>query len=187
MIQIVLYQNTNQQIAEAYKKWFPRVANTETVGLEEVAEHMSSHNTPFSKGAILGLLTDFVGCTRELLLQGKNVKFPDLAIFSLGLKVKGGAPSKEEFSVAKYIVGLKLRARATGELKTANLDTTIRRIDLASGTSGSGSTGDTTDDATTDKDQSSGSGSGSTESGGTGGSGSSTESEGGTSGGGSSL
>ena len=37
MIQIVLYQNTNQRIAEAYGKWFPRVANTETVALEELS------------------------------------------------------------------------------------------------------------------------------------------------------
>ena len=143
MIQIVLYQNTNQRIAEAYGKWFPRVANTETVALEELAEHMAAHNTPFSKGAILGMLTDFVGCTKELLLLGKNVKIPDLAIFSLGLKVKSGAASKEEFSVAKNIAGLKLRARATGELTTANLDTTIKRIDLAtSSTSSDTSTDD---------------------------------------------
>ena len=143
MIQIVLYQNTNQRIAEAYGKWFPRVANTETVALEELTEHMAAHNTPFSKGAILGMLTDFVGCTKELLLLGKNVKIPDLAIFSLGLKVKSGAASKEEFSVAKNIAGLKLRARATGELTTANLDTTIKRIDLAtSSTSSDTSTDD---------------------------------------------
>ena len=143
MIQIVLYPNTNQRIAEAYGKWFPRVANTETVALEELAEHMAAHNTPFSKGAILGMLTDFVGCTKELLLLGKNVKIPDLAIFSLGLKVKSGAASKEEFSVAKNIAGLKLRARATGELTTANLDTTIKRIDLAtSSTSSDTSTDD---------------------------------------------
>nr|DAW52089.1 MAG TPA: hypothetical protein [Caudoviricetes sp.] len=62
---------------------------------------------------------------------GKLIKFADIAIFSLGLKVKGGAPTKEDFNVAKYILGLKLRARATGELKTENLDTTIKLINLA--------------------------------------------------------
>ena len=92
---------------------------------------MASHNTPYSKGAILGMLTDAAACTKELLLLGKNVKFADIAIFSLGLKVKGGAPTKEDFNVAKYILGLKLRARATGELKTENLDTTIKLINLA--------------------------------------------------------
>lgn len=131
MIRIVLYQNTNQKIAEACGKWFPRVVSDETIGLEELAAHMASHNTPYSKGAILGMLTDAAACTKELLLLGKNVKFADIAIFSLGLKVKGGAPTKEDFNVAKYILGLKLRARATGKLKTENLDTTIKLINLA--------------------------------------------------------
>ena len=131
MIRIVLYQNTNQKIAEACGKWFPRVVSDETIGLEELAAHMASHNTPYSKGAILGMLTDAAACTKELLLLGKNVKFADIAIFSLGLKVKGGAPTKEDFNVAKYILGLKLRARATGELKTENLDTSIKLINLA--------------------------------------------------------
>ena len=132
MIRIVLYQNMNQKIAEAYGKWFPRVVSDETIGLEELAAHMASHNTPYSKGAILGMLTDAAACTKELLLLGKNVKFADIAIFSLGLKVKGGAPTKENYNVGKYILGLKLRARATGELKTENLDTSIKLINLAS-------------------------------------------------------
>ena len=149
MIRVVLYQNTNAKIKEAYNKWFPRVVNEETIGLEELAEHMASHNTPYSKGAILGMLTDAVGCTKELLLLGKNVKFPDLAIFSLGLKVKGGADNKEDWMVAKYIEGLRLRARATGELKTSNLDTTIKRVDVVTSSSSKnpsddGTTGDTT-------------------------------------------
>ena len=131
MIRIVLYQNTNQKIAEAYGKWFPRVVSDETIGLEGLAAHMASHNTPYSKGAILGMLTDAAACTKELLLLGKNVKFADIAIFSLGLKVKGGAPTKENYNVGTYILGLKLRARATGELKTENLDTSIKLINLA--------------------------------------------------------
>ena len=149
MIRVVLYQNTNAKIKEAYNKWFPRVVSDETIGLEELAEHMASHNTPYSKGAILGMLTDAVGCTKELLLLGKNVKFPDLAIFSLGLKVKGGADKKEDWTVAKYIEGLRLRARATGELKTSNLDTTIKRVDAVKSSSSKnpsddGTPGDTT-------------------------------------------
>ena len=121
----------------------------ETIGLDELAEHMASHNTPFSKGAIKGILTDAVVCTKELLLLGKNVKFPDLAIFSIGLKVKGGADTKENYSVAKFIIGLKLRARATGELSSSNLDTTIKRVDAVKSSSSKnpsddGTTGDTT-------------------------------------------
>ena len=148
MLRISLYQNNNEK-SQAYQKWYPRVVAEETIGLDELAEHMASHNTPFSKGAIKGILTDAVVCTKELLLLGKNVKFPDLAIFSIGLKVKGGADTKENYSVAKFIIGLKLRARATGELSSANLDTTIKRVDVvkSSGSknpSDDGTTGDTT-------------------------------------------
>lgn len=172
MIRIVLYQNTNQKIAEAYGKWFPRVVSDETIGLEELAAHMASHNTPYSKGAILGMLTDAAACTKELLLLGKNVKFADIAIFSLGLKVKGGAPTKENYNVAKYILGLKLRARATGELKTENLDTTIKLINLAApATENPGNPGNPDD---TGKDNPSGGGSQTT-----GGGGSQTEGGGG--------
>ena len=157
MIRIVLYQNTNQKIAEACGKWFPRVVSDETIGLEELAAHMASHNTPYSKGAILGMLTDAAACTKELLLLGKNVKFADIAIFSLGLKVKGGAPTKENYNVAKYILGLKLRARATGELKTENLDTSIKLINLAApATENPGNPGNSDD---TGKDNPSGGGS----------------------------
>lgn len=144
MIRISLYQNNNKN-SQAYQKWYPRVAAEETIGLDELAEHMASHNTPFSKGAIKGILTDAVVCTKELLLLGKNVKFPDLAIFSIGLKVKGGADTKEDFSVAKFIIGLKLRARATGELSSANLDTTIKRVDAVK----SSSTKNPSDDSAT--------------------------------------
>ena len=148
MLRISLYQNNNEK-SQAYQKWYPRVVAEETIGLDELAEHMASHNTPFSKGAIKGILTDAVVCTKELLLLGKNVKFPDLAIFSIGLKVKGGADTKENYSVAKFIIGLKLRARATGELSSANLDTTIKRVDAVKSSSSKnpsddGTSGDTT-------------------------------------------
>ncbi len=184
MIRIVLYQNTNQKIKEAYGKWFPRVVSEETIGLEELADHMASHNTPYSKGAILGMLTDAATCTKELLLLGKNVKFADIAIFSLGLVVKEGALTKDDFSVAKNIAGLRLRARATGELKTKNLDTTIKRIDLATSTSTSDTNKPSGDGGGSDTGGSGsstgGSGSGTTPSGGSG------TDQGGTSSGGSS-
>lgn len=160
MIRIVLYQNTNQKIAEACGKWFPRVVSDETIGLEELAAHMASHNTPYSKGAIFGMLTDAAACTKELLLLGKNVKFADIAIFSLGLKVKGGAPTKENYNVTKYILGLKLRARATGELKTENLDTSIKLINLAApATENPGNPGNPVNPDDTGKDNPSGGGS----------------------------
>ena len=128
MILYILRQNKNQS-SLAYGKFFAFPVIEETVTLEGLAEHMSNHNTPFSKGAIKGMLTDMVNCIKELLLEGKNVKIDDLAIFSLGIRNAGGALKAEDFTVSKNIKGVKLRARATGELiaKNLNLEATLKK------------------------------------------------------------
>lgn len=131
MIQVVLKQNKNKKMPNAYGLYYAYPVVNETYDLDKLAEHMSSHNTPFSKGAIKGILTDAVNCIRELNLQGIAVKINDLAIFSLGIKNKMGAKSIGEWSAAKNIAGVKSRARATGNLISAslNLDATIKRVD----------------------------------------------------------
>ena len=121
MILYLLRQNNNEK-STAFGKYFAYPVIEETITLEGLAEHMSNHNTPFSKGAITGMLTDMVNCIKELLLEGKNVKIADLAIFSLGIKNNGGSDTEDDFSVSKHIKGVKLRARATGELTTTSLN-----------------------------------------------------------------
>jgi predicted histone-like DNA-binding protein len=141
MILYVLKKNKNSKSA-AYGKYFAYPVIEETVTLDGLAEHMASHNTPYSKGAIKGMLTDMVSCIKELLLEGKNVKIADLAIFSLGIKNNGGAVSEELFTVSKNIKGVKLRARATGELitKSLNLDAQLKKASATTKPTGNGST-----------------------------------------------
>lgn len=121
MILYVLKSNKNLK-SSVYGRYFAYPVIEETINLDGLAEHMANHNTPYSKGAIKGMLTDMVGCIKELLLEGKNVKIADLAIFSLGIKNAGGSANTDEFTVSKHIKGVKLRARATGELVTKNLN-----------------------------------------------------------------
>lgn len=115
--------------SKAYGKWYAKNVVEETIDLDGLSEHMSHHNSPYSKGVIKGLLTDMIQCIKELLLQGKNVKIDDLAIFSLGIKNKLAAATEEDFTVSKNIEGVKLKARATGELmsKSLNLDATLKK------------------------------------------------------------
>lgn len=95
----------------------------ETIDLKAVAEHMSNHNSGFSEAMCIGVLKAMVKCIKELLLDGKNVKIDDLAIFSLGIvNATGGAASAKEFTTSKHIKGVKLRARATGTLSNASLN-----------------------------------------------------------------
>lgn len=108
--------------------WYARPVINETLDIEALAKHMSKHNTPFSPGVIKGVLADMVTCIKELILDGKNVKLDDLAIFSVGIVSDHGAASAQEFKVSEHVAGLKLRARATGELSNAriNLEATLR-------------------------------------------------------------
>ena len=157
MILYVLKQNKNRK-SPAFGKWFAFPVIEETIDLDALAEHMSNHNTPYSKGAIKGMLTDMVGCIKELLLEGKNVKIADLAIFSLGIKNNGGVASEEVFSVSKNIKGVKLRARATGELiaKNLNLEATLKKASATTKVAGNGGT---TGGGSTSGENASGSGS----------------------------
>lgn len=152
MIRYVLKQCKNAKQA-IYGKLFAYPVIEETIDEEALSAHMASHNTPFSQGAIKGMLTDMVQCIHELLLEGKNVKLTNLAIFSIGIKnAKGGAEDEEEFSVQKNIQGVKLRARATGIMiaKGLKLNATLKKavaltnLSAVSGTPTGSNTGSST-------------------------------------------
>ena len=109
-------------------KYYARPVVNETLDIAGLAKHMSDHNTPYSPGVIQGVLTDMVSCIKELVLDGKNVKLDNLAIFSCGIIPDHGADTAEEFKVSTHVKGVKLRARATGKLsnKSLNLEATLR-------------------------------------------------------------
>ena len=114
-----LHQNKNAT-SPCFKKYYGRAVSNEIINIEQLAKHMSAHNTPYSAGSIKGVLTDMVACIKELLLDGKNVKIDDLAIFSVGLKTVG-SDKLEDFSVTHNIKAIRLNARATGNLAVTQL------------------------------------------------------------------
>lgn len=119
MIRYKKYQNTNRT-SPSYNKWFARAVAEETVGIDALARHMANHNTPYSQGCIRGVLRDMVDCIKEILLEGKNVKIEDLAIFSVGMTTQGAETAKA-FNPAENIKGCTLRCRATGQLRPATM------------------------------------------------------------------
>ena len=146
---MILYRKYQMKGEQDYSGlWYARPVINETFDMDSLAQHMSKHNTPFSPGVIKGVLADMVTCVKELILDGKNVKLDNLAIFSVGIVSNGGAASAEEFSVSANIKGLKLRARATGELSNTqiNLEGTLREqreyyLGESSTSSGGGNSG----------------------------------------------
>ena len=150
MLLYVLKLNQNAKMPEAYGKYYAYPVITQTVGIDGLAEHMASHNTPFSKGAIKGMITDMVSCVKELTLQGFAVKIDDLAIFSIGIINKMGAASIKEWNLAKFVEGYRLRARATGKLSNtqlsldANAKNAMDLLNSSESAAGDTTTGDTT-------------------------------------------
>ncbi|MDY4409751.1 MAG: DNA-binding protein [Prevotella sp.] len=119
MLHYQLYQNKSKA-SKGYGKWYGRAVVNQTIGLDQLAEHMANHNTPYSKGAIQGVLTDMVICIRELVLDGNAVKIPNLAIFSAGFTTEG-ALDRASFTAGRNIKSAHLRARSTGNFTRAEL------------------------------------------------------------------
>lgn len=122
MIEYDLKKNNNKKNEKAYGKYYAKPHISETVDLDELADHMHGHNSPFSAGTIKGILIDAVTHIKELLLLGKNVKLDNLAIFYISIKNKMGAENADDFTVSKNIEGVRMKARATGDFRSVNLN-----------------------------------------------------------------
>ncbi len=124
-VKAYLSKNNNKYSA-AYGKYYAYADNETPITLEGLADHMAHHNTPFSKGTIIGILKDMVSCIRELNLGGQPVKIDGLAIFSTHIENKGGWASLADVSLSMggeddNIQALRLCAQATGEFTRAEL------------------------------------------------------------------
>ena len=119
MLKINFYKNKRQGNAN-FGKVYGRAENAAPISIEKLAEHMAQHNTPFSAGAIKGILTDMVGCIKELILLGQPVKLDNLAIFKASV-ISTPADDVESFELDSNVKSLKLLAIATGRLTRKNL------------------------------------------------------------------
>ena len=81
MIELYLSKVTENSETEMAGKTYARVNYKQSLTISDMARHMAEHNTVFSEGSILGVLTDFVKCVREMVLNGNTVKIKNLAIF----------------------------------------------------------------------------------------------------------
>ena len=87
----------NPMKPEEAKKAYAYLQLTGIVDINELAEHIAEHNSVFSKGTIVGILTELSVCMRELILQGYKVKLGDIGTFAPAITSEG-AESKEKFS-----------------------------------------------------------------------------------------
>lgn len=129
MIHYVLYQN-KRKTGKMAGKWYARAKVIDTVSLDGLAGHMARHNTPYSKGAIEGVLADMVSCIAELIAEGYQVKIPNLAIFRASISSLG-AETAADYNPAKCITAVSLGARPTGGFSTRVIEkmASVREMD----------------------------------------------------------
>ena len=82
---------------EEPRKAYANLQLTGIVSTDELAEHITHHNSVFSKGTIIGILAELGVCMRELILQGYKVILGTIGTFAPGITSEG-AISKEDFT-----------------------------------------------------------------------------------------
>ena len=87
----------NNMKPNAAPKAYARAQVRNVMELENLAEHISSHNSKYNAGDIYAVLVEMVQCTREFLLDGNKVHLGKLGYFSPAIR-SIGADSIAEFS-----------------------------------------------------------------------------------------
>ena len=96
-IQYSVAMMANPTKPEEAKKAYANLQLTGVVNINELAEHITEHNSVFSKGTVVGVLTELSVCMRELILQGYKVQLGDIGTFAPGISSEG-AETKSDFT-----------------------------------------------------------------------------------------
>ena len=142
MIELYLSKINESSETEQAGKLYARVSYKETLSVQDMAKHMSEHNTMFSEGSITGILIDFVKCVREQVLMGNTVKIDNLAIFKATVEANGLETmyDAEADKVAQATIGtlaegaktgaavkaIKLLAQSTGDFTRDELKKSVK-------------------------------------------------------------
>ena len=116
MIELYLSKVTESSESEQAGKLYARVSYKQAMDIHDMAHHMAEHNTAFSEGLIVGVLTDFVKCTREMVLAGNTVKVGNLAIFKATVEANAldTLYDAEQDKVASATIGTLAEGQKTG-------------------------------------------------------------------------
>ena len=124
MIELYLSKVTESSETEQAGKLYARVSYKQAMTIPDMARHMAEHNAVFSEGSILGVLTDFVKCVREMVLMGNTVKIDNLAIFKATVEANALEVlyDAEQDKVATASIGTLAEGQKTGAaVKTVKL------------------------------------------------------------------
>ena len=99
--------------------WYATVVTDREMSFEEFVDHISSHNSPYSRGTVHGVMMDMLDCMKELILDGKSVRLGDLGLFSIGMSSRGEV-SRDKVTTAS-VQGIHLLVKNTKNWSNSEL------------------------------------------------------------------
>ena len=99
--------------------WYATVVTDREMNFEEFVDHISSHNSPYSRGTVHGVMMDMLDCLKELILDGKSVRLGDLGLFSIGMSSRGEV-SRDKVTSAS-VEGIHLLVKNTKNWSNSEL------------------------------------------------------------------
>ena len=99
--------------------WYATVVTDREMNFEQFVDHISSHNSPYSRGTVHGVMMDMLDCLKELILDGKSVRLGDLGLFSIGMSSRGEV-SRDKVTSAS-VEGIHLLVKNTKNWSNSEL------------------------------------------------------------------
>ena len=87
-----LHMQQNPAHPEEVEKAYARLQLNGVLDINALADHMSNHNSIYSKGTIVGVITDMCHCIKEAITEGNAVMLGELGRFTPSISSEGTLP-----------------------------------------------------------------------------------------------
>ncbi len=109
MITYSLTKKRNPIDSEAPEKIYATAQRLETWDLEQLAAHISDHNSKYNRADVSAVLISLIDCMKELLLDGNSIKLGEFGTFYITLKSRGvEVDDADEGYSTSNIVGVRV-------------------------------------------------------------------------------
>ena len=84
-----LHMQKNQMRPEDAEKAYATLQLNGVLDINALAAHIHEHNSVYSKGTIVGVLTDMCACIKEAITEGNAIELGDLGRFTPSITSEG--------------------------------------------------------------------------------------------------
>ena len=90
-----LHMQKNPIHPDEPEKAYARLQFNGVLDINALAAHMSNHNSIYSKGTIVGIITDMCHCVKEAITEGNAIELGDLGRFTPSITSEGALPGTD--------------------------------------------------------------------------------------------